>query len=149
MLPNSNRMAISLAPGAGAGLGKLVFDEILQRAGVPAKIADRMLEGLDAMCPRRWDKASESWVTDPDYRTRMQTVFGLLAQAEGEPIKRVVHEHLASGHIDLAAELRESPELREAIGREMAKADWRHGGGERRRKALRKVGPEPETVELD
>ena len=131
-----------MAPGAGAGLGKLVFEELLQNKAVAKRIADMMLAGLEAT-NERWDKALGRFVEVPDWRVRMQTVFGILAQAEGEPIKRIVHQHLNqnTGEVDIAAALRDSPALAAAMEKELEKARWRTSG-QKAGKAPRKVDPE-------
>lgn len=96
-MDNSDQLA-TLTPGAGQGIGKLIFDRILQeRPEFISLMVDTAIDGLKAMSPRRWDKDTQQWLQDPDYRVRMQTWFGLLANAEGEPIKRIVHEIRKSG----------------------------------------------------
>lgn len=139
---------IELAPGAGAGLGRLVFDNLLAEKAVAKEIADTMRAGLNAST-KRWDKALGEWVAEPDWRTRMQAAFGILAQAEGEPIKRIVHQHLGergAATLDVSEALRESPALAAAMERELEKARWKKSGQQdhKRRKA------EPiEVVEVD
>ncbi len=97
IMDNPDQLA-TLTPGAGQGIGKLIFDRILQeRPEFISLMVDTAIDGLKAMSPRRWDKDTQQWLQDPDYRVRMQTWFGLLAQAEGEPIKRIVHEIRKSG----------------------------------------------------
>lgn len=139
---NGHVSAIALAPGAGAGLGKLVFDSLLASPDVAKRIADQMLAGLEAST-ERWDKGRGEWVQVPDWRVRMQTVFGILAQAEGEPIKRIVHQHLnqTAGEVDIAAALRDSPALAAAMEKELEKARWRTSG-QKAHKVPRKVDPE-------
>lgn len=63
-------------------------------------------------------------------RTQCQMFFGLLAHMEGEPIKRIVHQHLGGdgSAVDPLAALRDSPALMEAVKRTVEKAEWRHSG---------------------
>lgn len=135
-----------LAPAAGAGVGKLLADLLLADPGFIPLMRKTALDCLEAMSPRRWDKETETWINDPDFRIRAQMFFGLLAHMEGEPIKRIIHQHLGgSGAVDPLAALQESPELREAAKRMLEKAEWRHSGkGEHKRP--KKV--QPETLDV-
>jgi hypothetical protein len=55
--------------------------------------------------------------------------FGLLAHMEGEPVKRIIHQHLgADGKLDIRGALQDSPELASAVAAELEKARWRHSG---------------------
>ena len=140
---------LALAPAAGQGIGKQLFDRLLSDPQFLDDLAEAARDGLKAMTPRRWDKASGSWECDPDYRVRTQTLFGLLAQAEGEPIKRILHQHMGSTEgIDPLAALRDSPALLAAVKREVEKAEWRTSGkGEHKRpKAQRQADP---VVEIE
>jgi hypothetical protein len=135
-----------LAPAAGAGLGKAMFDELLSDPGFPAALAKAAREGLEAMTPRRWDKESQDWVSDPDYRVRTQTLFALLAQAEGEPVKRVqvqTQEVTREGG-ELEAQLATSPAARLAMRRILDAADTAARG-----KAPRKVEPVGAVLDVD
>lgn len=117
---------VSLAPMAGQGLGKLLFDKLLADPNFVQMLIDGIIAGLTAMMPRRWDKESGGWVSDPDGKTRARTAFDLLAQAEGEPIKRVIHQHLGSvSQADPIATLMQSPALVDAIRRTIDKASAR------------------------
>lgn len=127
---HANDATLTLAPAAGAGLGKLLFDRLLADPELPKLLLDAVNCGLTAMQPRRWDKDSQQWITDPDARTRMQTVVMLLAQAEGEPVKRIIHQHIGAGKIDLGGALADSPELQAAMERELQKARWQHSGNQ-------------------
>lgn len=84
-------------------------------------------DGLRAMGFRRFDKASGEWVSDPDMKVRTATFFGLLAHMEGEPIKRIVHQHLggAVSESDLVDVLRDSPALLAAVERKIENAKFR------------------------
>jgi hypothetical protein len=120
----------TLAPMAGAGIGKLLADGLLGDPGFVALMRTTALDCLNAMAPARWDKAGNdgkgAWVRDPDMRIRAQMFFGLLAHMEGEPVKRIIHQHLGgAGTVDPLAALQESPELREAARRLMEKAEFK------------------------
>ena len=65
-------------------------------------------------------------------RAQLQTLTLVLAHMEGEPIKRVIHQHLGgNGTVDPLAALQESPALRDAARRMLEKAEYRTGGGKR------------------
>ncbi len=135
---------ITLAPGAGQGIGKLLFDALIADAGFLRDLAEAARGGLRAETPPRWDKGANGgeggWTSAPDYRVRVQTLFGLLAQAEGDPIKRVIHQRLGGdgAGIDPLGALRDSPALQAAVERTLEKAKWRTSGnqaGKRPKKA--------------
>lgn len=120
---------ITLAPAAGAGIGKMLADGLLAREDFAQLMQQTAIDCLHAMAPRRWDKESGGWVVDPDMRTRAQMFFGLLAHMEGEPVKRIIHQHLgAGGAVDILAALRESPALLAATEEALQKAKWRTSG---------------------
>lgn len=120
---------ITLAPASGDGFGKEFFDRLLAEPDFMDLMIGAARDGLRAMSPRRWDKESGQWLADPDCRTRVQTLFGLMAHGIGEPVKRIIHQHLgAGGKLDVGAALTESPELTEAVRRELQKAEWKHSG---------------------
>lgn len=126
---------IQLAPAAGSGIGKLLAEALLARPGFVELLAEVAESGLRATTPRRWDKETESWISDPDFRVQTQTLFGLIAQMEGEPIKRIIHQHLGgTGSVDPLAALQESPALREAAARMLEKAEWRTSGNKAHKK---------------
>ncbi len=120
---------LTLAPAAGAGLGKLLADSLLSDPEFVPLMRKTAIECLHAMAPRRWDKESGGWVADPDMKTRAQMFFGLIAHMEGEPVKRIIHQHLgADGKLDLRGALQDSPELAAAVAAELEKAQWRKSG---------------------
>ncbi len=113
-----------LAPAAGAGIGKALADELLSRPGMIKLMADVAEGGLKATTPRRWDKNADEWVSDPDFRVQTQTLFMLVAHMEGEPIKRIIHQHLGgNGNVDPLAALKDSPALRDAARRMLEKSE--------------------------
>ncbi len=76
-----------------------------------------------------YDKGAGAVVSEEDSRTRIQTLALLLAHMEGEPIKRVIHQHLGgNGTVDPLAALQESPALRDAARALLEKAEWRQSG---------------------
>ena len=134
-LHSISKSSEQLAPAAGAGLGKAMFDCLLSDPGFPAQLAKAALEGLRADCPPRWDKGANDgeggWVSAPDYRVRTQTLFALLAQAEGEPVKRVqvqTQAVTAEGG-DIEGQLADSPAARQAMRRILEQADKRARAG--------------------
>lgn len=137
---------IQLAPAAGAGVGKLVADELLADPGFVPAMKAAFMGALRAEV-HYYDREAKEWCSRPDDRIRLQAVMGCLAHMEGEPIKRVVHEHLSnSGVLDVAGALRESPALVEAVQREIEKAQWRTSGFQPHKRP-RKV--EPATLDVD
>ncbi len=136
----------SLAPAAGAGIGKIIADRLLAEPGFIDKMVHGLLTCLNAT-QRRWDKESDAWLIDPDFQTILKTVFGILAHMEGEPIKRIIHAHLGGGgEVNPLAALQESPALREAARALLDKADWKEkhaSGGMKRAKKAQAAEAEP------
>lgn len=139
---------MQLAPAAGAGIGRMLFDLLLADPEFLPLLKGAAIGGLQAFHAFR-DKQTGEIVREPDHRTRLQSLTLLLAQAEGEPIKRVIHQHLgASGQLDVLGAMQESPALLAAVEREVAKAKWKHSGKSASKKPgapMAKVGP----VELE
>lgn len=140
---------ISLTPGAGSGIGKLFFEKLLAYPGFLDMLSQAAVDGLQAMTPPRWDKEANDgkggWSSVPDYRVRVQTLFGLMAQAEGDPIKRVIHQHTgAAGAFDPLAALRDSPALLDAAERLLTKAKWRD-----RHQAAKRAEPAAPTLDAE
>ncbi len=119
-----------LAPAAGSGIGKMLADSLLATPGFVQLLTDVAVRGLNATTPPRWDKESESWTDAPDFRVQIQTLALLLSHMEGEPIKRVIHQHLGGdgGKADPLAALQDSPALRAAVERTLEKAKWKESG---------------------
>ena len=118
---------LSLAPAAGAGIGKMVADDLLARQGFAKRLADSLDRGLTAT-RRTWDSGAKEWVEEPDTRSQLQAAFGIFAHMEGEPIKRIIHQHMGAAGIDPLATLQDSPAAREALRKLLEKADWKHSG---------------------
>lgn len=118
---------ISLAPAAGSGIGKLLADALLKSPDFVDEMRDVILRGLRAEMPSRWDPASKQWAeAQPDCRTQIQTLSLVLAHMEGEPIKRIIHQHIGDGKaVDPLAALQESPALRDAARRLLEKSEFR------------------------
>jgi hypothetical protein len=119
---------IELAPAAGAGVGKAIAKELLSREGFAQRLADALDNALTAT-RRSWDAGSKQWITEPDTRSQLQAAFGIMAHMEGEPVKRIIHQHLGGeGKVDPLGALQESPELREAARKMLEKSEWRTSG---------------------
>lgn len=129
-----------LAPAAGSGVGKVIADSLIKQPDFLADMIQSARDGLRAMSPRRWDKDTETWIQDPDYRVRVQTFFGLLAHMEGDPVKRIIHEVRKGAGGSPDELLAESPAAIEAAKRIVAGAEAR-----RRKAGLKKAEP----VEVD
>lgn len=135
-MPCPSRVAVqetqelTLAPAAGSGIGKVVAAELIAR-DVGKKIASALERGLEATA-RRWIQTGkgEGYFEDsPDMRSQLQAAALILAHMEGEPVKRIIHQHLgAGGAFDLKSALQESPELADMLRNELTKAEWRKSG---------------------
>jgi len=122
---------LQLAPAAGAGIGKLVADALLANPDFIPLMRDALLGGLEATT-RHWDREAKQFEIEPDFKVRIQAFSMALAHMEGEPVKRIIHQHLGGdGQIDLGAALRDSPALQAAIERQLENARFkdRNRGG--------------------
>jgi predicted peroxiredoxin len=101
----------------------MLFDGLLARTDfIPAMIAAAM-GGLEA---KIYFFTKGGVLDKPDHRTRIQALTMLLANAEGEPIKRVIHQHLGTGgSLDLVGAIHDSPALEEAMRHALDKAAFR------------------------
>ncbi len=116
---------MTLAPAAGSGIGKEIAEDLLARPDFVRKCADVIDNALTAT-RRTWDQSTKSWNDEPDTRSQLQALFGILAHMEGEPIKRIIHQHLGgAGEIDPLAAMQESPALRQAARHLLEKAEFR------------------------
>ncbi len=152
-MPDSDLQTIAniatLSPAAGAGIGKVLADALTSDKEFLPLMIDAAKDGLKAE-RSFWvkDGMSGRLETEPDMRIRTQTLFGLLAHMEGEPIKRIIHQHLgAGGTVDPLAALQASPELRAAARRELEKAEWRTSG-KQDHKRPKKAAPTLPDVEV-
>ena len=139
---------ISLAPAAGAGIGRQMFAELLARPNFAAELAQAAVDGLNAMTPPRWDPAAQDWTSSPDYRVRTTTLFALLAQAEGAPIKRSVQQ-VITGPVstdDIERQLEANPAARAAMLKLIQDADYKAKHGKRRPVRLEKPA---EVMDVD
>lgn len=132
---------MQLAPAAGAGVGKLLADRLLGRNDFVDTLEAVAVRALGATS-RRWDPVAKDWCIEPDMRTQCQMFFGLLAHMEGEPIKRIVHQHLGgTGEVDPLGALRDSPALRDAARRLLEKAEWRTSGTQASKRPVKQAAP--------
>lgn len=123
----STEAAISLAPAAGAGIGKILAEQLLADPEFIPLMLAAVKNGLKASRSfyRGKGEAAEL-ITEADSRTQIQTFALLMAHMEGDPVKRVIHQHLGGGgNVDPLAALQESPELRAAARRLLDKAEFR------------------------
>lgn len=139
---------LTLAPAAGAGIGKALADLLLADPDFLAAMKSAAMDGLKATRSFWCGKGGEGYLeTEPDFRIRVQTMALLLAHMEGEPVKRIIHQHLgAGGKLDFKAALQESPELAQALSRELDKANWKTSGHQAHKRP-KKVGAAPAEVE--
>ena len=135
--------SIILAPAAGTGIGKLVFDALLAEKDFIPLMVGAAMGGLKATTSF-YNPATREVIEKVDFKTRLNAWLALTAHAEGEPVKRIIHQHLTGpGGPDLGAALRDSPELQEALARELQKAQWRTSGQQKHKRPVKKA----ETVE--
>ena len=137
---------LTLAPAAGVGVGKAVADDLLARPGFAKRLADALERGLSAT-RRTWDSGSKQWVEEPDTRSQLQAAFGIMAHMEGEPVKRIIHQHLGgAGTVDPLGALRESEALRDAAKAMLEKAEWRTSGNKAYKRPKQAQPVEADTV---
>lgn len=138
---------VTLAPSAGTGIGKQLAEALLARPDFLEAMVQAAIGGLTAERSFWCGKGEGGYLErEPDMRTRIQTLALLLAHMEGEPIKRIIHQHLGGeGKVDPLAALQESPALREAAAQLLRKAEWRTAG-QAKHKRPTKVA---ETAELE
>ncbi len=115
---------VSLTPASGTGLGKVIFEALLRDDSFLPSMVAAALGGLNACFPKRWDKENDCWgESEPDHKTRVHTFLALWAQAEGEPVKRTIHQHIATGgQLDAIGALQDSPAMLDSLERTIAKA---------------------------
>src|SRR5216683_1474030 len=113
---------VTLAPAAGAGIGKQIADLLLADPEfLPAMVG--ALKGALSAESGFYCKATGMIEYAVDHKTRLNAVLATLAHMEGEPFKRIIHQHLgAGGALDIVGTLRESPAVVAALEREMEKA---------------------------
>ena len=118
---------MTLAPAAGAGIGKKLADALIADPDFLTAMIESAKGGLSATRSFWCGKGGDGYLeTEPDFRVRVQTLALLLAHMEGEPVKRIIHQHLgAGGKVDIMEALRESPALLAAAEREIEKAKFR------------------------
>jgi hypothetical protein len=144
----ANETQVQLAPAAGAGVGKLLADALLSDPDFLPSMKAALMGGLKAT-RSYYDKGQGGQVVEQDSRVQVQTVALLLAHMEGEPIKRIVHQHLGGegGAVDPMAAMRESPALMDAVEKTLAKARWRTSGNQAHKRPAKQVAAE--LVEVD
>ncbi len=141
----------SLAPAAGAGIGKLLAEKLLADPEFVPLMLAAAKNGLKAS-RSFWAKTGANGggeiISEPDARTQVQTFALLLAHMEGEPIKRVIHQYLGGGGdaIDPLAALQASPELLAAAQTMIEKARWRHEGQAAHKRPTKRVFEATATV---
>lgn len=127
-----------MAPAAGAGIGKLLADRLLSEPGFMDSLVAAFANGLKAT--RSFYVKDQGMRTEPDAKTQLQAAALVLAHMEGEPVKRIIHQHLGQGgQLDIMGALRESPALLAAAEREIEKAKWKASG----RRPAKKVEAAP------
>ncbi len=135
----------TLAPASGSGIGKLLADALLAHPDFLALMTEAAIGGLSATRSFfvKTGAREGHMETEADYRTRTQTLALLLAHMEGEPIKRIIHQHVGEGKaIDPVKAMQASPELRESVRRTLEKAEFRT-------RHTKKAEPTGEPLTLD
>jgi hypothetical protein len=146
---NTIAQVAMLAPAAGNGIGKVLADALTSDNDFLPLLINAAKDGLRAE-RSFWVKDSPGGgghlESEPDMRIRVQTLFGLLAHMEGEPIKRIIHQHLGGPQVDPLEAMQSSPALREAARRLIEKSEYRDGTRSRKAAIARAVEA---TVEVD
>ncbi len=141
-----------LAPAAGAGIGKIIADRLLSDPEFIPLMIEAVTNGLKATRTEYTGHGKDREAEQvPDFKTQLQAFALLLAHMEGEPIKRIIHQHLGGqGAIDPLAALQESPALRDAAKRMLEKAEFKTSPGERSRAhaAKRREQQAAESIEV-
>jgi hypothetical protein len=134
---------ITLAPAAGQGIGRKLADVLLAEPKFIPLLGAAFLDALQAE-QFFYDKHAKEWHGEPDFKTRLAAAMGVLAQMEGEPVKRIIHQHLdASGLAEEALEqaAETSPALRRRLERIVQRAE---------KAEPKQVGPaKVESVDID
>lgn len=118
---------LTLAPAAGAGIGKKIADALLAQPDFVPNMVAALSNGLKAH--RSFYVKDEGLQREPDFKVQLQAAGLIMAHMEGEPVKRIIHQHLgADGKLDLRGALQDSPELAAAVAAELEKAQWRKSG---------------------
>lgn len=142
----SDTAEIELAPAAGSGIGKLLAAALLAKPDLVSGMVAVIDRGFNAQ-KRFWNQQDKCWECDADGPTQIKTLALVLAHMEGEPIKRIIHQHLGgTGAIDPLAALQESPALRDAARRLLEKADWRTSGHQAHKRPEKSA---PAVLEVD
>lgn len=144
--------ALQLAPAAGAGIGKLLADRLLAEPDFIDAMVAAAMNGLRAT-RSFWTGKGENAEhhTEPDSKVQLQALALVMAHMEGEPIKRIIHQHLGGDGSapDPLAALRESPALLAAVKREIEKAEWRTSGKKAHKAPKRTQDANPVDVEFE
>ncbi len=119
----------TLAPAAGAGIGKLLADRLLSDPTFVQLMLDAVLNGLKAT-RSYWTGKGETaeLITEPDSKTQLQAFALVMAHMEGEPIKRIIVQDLNKSADPMTALMRD-PQLLESAKEFIAKADTWHKSG--------------------
>lgn len=126
---------------AGAGMGKKLADYLLAQPNFIEDMGQVICRAIRAKT-RHWDREAREFVIEDDCKTQLQAFALCVAHMEGEPVKRIIHQHLGGeGRIDPGAALADSPELAAAVERELQKARWKHSGRQAHKRP-KKVEPE-------
>lgn len=119
---------ITLAPAAGSGVGRKLAELLLANEKFLPLMAAAFIDALGAE-QFFYDKHIKEYKGEPDYKTRLNAAVALLAHMEGDPVKRIIHQHITPlGKVSLEDALAESPALREVMARELDKAKWHKSG---------------------
>lgn len=114
--------ALTLAPGAGTGIGKEVAAALLKREAIAEDMAAALVRALTAK-RRTWCSTSKMHIEEDDTRSQLQAVFGILAHLEGDPVRRTIHEHVDGRKIDHMQAVQSSPAMRRAAQHVIDKAN--------------------------
>ena len=109
-------------------MGKLLADYLLAQPNFVEDMGQVICRAIKAKS-RRWDREAREFLIEDDCKIQLQAFALCVAHMEGEPVKRIIHQHLGgNGSVDPLAALHESPALLDAVERLTAKARWKESG---------------------
>ena len=111
---------LDLTPAAGSGIGRKFATALVSDDELVKHMKAAAMDGLQATTGH-FDKAV-GWVETPDFKTRLAALFGILSHLEGDPLKRVLHQHSGLPAVNFNEM---SPATIAAAEREIAKTKFR------------------------
>lgn len=128
---------LTLAPAAGSGIGKALADALTADPEFLPLLIEAAKDGLKA---ERSFWGGKELYREPDTRSRIQTLALVLAHMEGEPVKRIIHQHVGDGKpVDPIRALAESPAMRDELRKLLQKSEWKESGRQAHKRPAKKA----------